>query len=113
MKENYEFYVAGVKHHELPNVDPELFDLEANVLTLEKEPTNKYDGTAVKILWQVPERDINYMLGYVPAKMSADVTYLIDSGKQVTCKVIEFSPFETPWKMLKVRITGDNGGREI
>jgi hypothetical protein len=98
----HEFYVAGVKHHALPEVDPEDFE-SVSFLDLEKEPTNKYDGTAVKIIWNFEDKP--YMLGYVPAKISAKVTNMIDENPDgVFCKVLEYNHFESPWKMLKVRI---------
>lgn len=107
MNEEYEFYVAGVKFHELRKcVD----DLEVgDILQLEQEPDNKYDINAVKILspkfyaGEGGVEETRYMLGYVPAKISAQVTAAMDLDSQ-TCTIIELNKSEKPWKMLKVQI---------
>jgi hypothetical protein len=100
--ECYEFYVAGVQHHKLPSIPREVFEGVAQLL-LEKEPTNKYDGSAVKVLFE-DENEGVFMVGYVPAKLSAAVTHLIDTASYPVCEVVEYSPDEKPWKMLKVKV---------
>lgn len=101
-KEVYEFYVAGVQHHGIKEVIYELYDgLE---LQIELEPTNKYDATAIKILFDSIENNSQVMLGYVPKNISAKVTNFINHAILPVCDITMFSPEAKPWQQLKVKI---------
>jgi len=100
-KSMYEFYVAGVKFHELHKCINELD--EGMYLNLVPEPTNQYDPNAVQIIYSNENEDKNSMLGYVPAKISALVTADLEIS-DLECKIIELNPSEKPWKQLKVLI---------
>ena len=89
------FYVAGVRFHKLNTCIKEIE--VGQKLTLEPEPTNKFDPNAIKILY----KDI--MLGYVPAKLAAEVLVSIELGK-VECTVKQINPTKKPWERLKVSI---------
>ena len=95
----HEFFVAGVKFHELHTVIKEVETGER--LTLEPEPTNPYDPNAVRIYRG------EVMLGFVPKKFSAEVTAEIEIGSPY-CVVTEVTPSAKPWNQLKVRI--EEGG---
>lgn len=103
---NWEFYIAGVQHHLLHKV---IGDLSVGKqLTLTPEPTNKFDKNAIRIELvtdtQFPNDTIT-MLGYVPGKISLDVTRaLIRPGKLMSCKITELNPAEKPWKQCKVEV---------
>ena len=56
-------------------------------LTLEREPGNKFDYFAVKILWE------SYMLGYVPSKYSTEVSQVIDEKRAISCWMIGYDSF--------------------
>ena len=96
---NYEFYVAGVKFHQLKEIIGELE--VGNELILQPEPTNKFDPNAVKILYDYEETP--FMLGYVPAKISASVSASFEVGS-CECIITELNPAEKPWLQLKVGI---------
>ena len=99
--ENWQFYVAGVKHHHLPVVIDML--CEGDLLELVPEPTNVYDQYAVRI-----QHD-STMLGYVPKKISEQVTSWLQeqSESERVCTIIKLEPENSPWNMLMVRIGGD------
>jgi hypothetical protein len=104
-KKVYEFYVAGVQHHGLKDVIGELY--EGIELSLELEPTNQYDATAVKILFD-PKDSLNLvMIGYVPGKMSAEVTDFIVKAILPICEVTRLSPESKPWQQIMVKIYDD------
>ena len=88
-----EFYVAGVKFHELHKVIKEV--KEGELLVLIPEPDNKYDPNAIRIVRN------GLMLGYVPAKLAASVQASMEVGT-VTCIVTEIEPSAKPWQQLKV-----------
>ena len=95
-----QFFIAGVQHHDMKKVIDKL--KEGDILTLEQEPTNKYDSCAVKILSQD-----GTMLGYVPAKFSPEVTATIDLDEKVTCAIISLNRSARPWEQCEVEILSD------
>jgi hypothetical protein len=95
-KSKWEFYIAGVKHHQLHTVIDEIE--EGDILQLEPEPTNKYDKHAVKVLFE------EVMLGYVPGKISQAVSTVLKT-EGIKCEVIRISPDNMPWNQLMVRVS--------
>ncbi len=95
------FYVAGVKHYQSSRALKKFHNnseiKEGTQLTLRREPCNPYDPNAVQILKG------EEMLGYVPAKFSAQVAALLELG-ECECNVLTFDPSEDPWKSLMVEI---------
>jgi len=103
---SWEFFIAGVQHHEIHRVIDKLE--VGTMLTLTQEPTNKYDSTAVRIEHvsdtQFPN-DTTTMVGYVPGKISSQVTEaLVRPGKTTSCQIVELNKDEKPWKQCKVLI---------
>lgn len=102
VKAIHEFYVAGVKFHQLKEC---IDDIKVgDFLNLVLEPTNKYDPNAVRIEYCTIEK--SFMLGYVPAKISASVTADMMISN-LRCEVIEVNPKEKPWVQLKVALFVD------
>lgn len=92
-----QFYIAGVKFHDLPR---HIRDLEKGTeLTLVPEPTNPYDPNAVKIFWG------EIFCGYVPAKFSAEISGLIEIGVELSCVVTQVNVSAKPWEMCQVEIS--------
>lgn len=111
-KEKFEFYVAGVKHHNLKYVMEEI--TEGEYLELVKEPTNKYDKNAIKILFYSTIHGSTEMLGYVPGRISADVTHFISRHPEgVICEVVKLIPDADPWNQLRVKIYYDKSYNEV
>ena len=93
----WEFYVAGVKFHKLSEVMSQLD--EGMKLQMVLEPTNKYDASAVRL------EHGGKMLGYVPGRISKDVTKAIThSNNQLECIVMRLKPDNEPWNQLFVRV---------
>ena len=101
----WEFYVAGVQHHEIYKC---LKDMEVgDNLLLRPEPTNRFDSNAIRIEYMLD--DIFLMIGYVPGKISMWIAEAINRpGKTTTCKIIELNKEEKPWKQIKVVITKED-----
>lgn len=60
---------------------------EDYVFNLEREPTNKYDEFAVRVLdpnWNDPKGE-NGFIGFVPKDWSYEVARVMDSGGSATC----------------------------
>jgi hypothetical protein len=104
-KEKFEFYVAGVQHHDLSRVINEV--AEGSELHLEPEPTNKYDKNAVKIMYDSDIDEHMVMLGYVPGRLSADVKHFLSRASLPICEVTKLSPDSKPWNQLMVKIYDD------
>lgn len=100
--DNFEFYVAGVKFHRWRDCIDEIE--EGETFSMEPEPENKYDPCAVKILY--PSQKLNHpvMLGYVPSKISPQVSAFLATADAPVCEAIKVTPEQDTWKMLKVRI---------
>jgi hypothetical protein len=93
-----EFYIAGVKFHDLPKVIDSL--IEGDLLDLVPEPENKFDSNAVAI-------KINgTMLGYVPKQISAEVSAAIEAcgEENVKCEITILDSSASPWQMCKVKV---------
>jgi len=101
----WEFYIAGVRHH---NIYKCIDDMGlGQFLNLVLEPTNKFDSNAVRIVKATDDEEV--MIGYVPSKISAQVTAAITSeGHKVICEIIELEKDEKPWKQCKVSIRREN-----
>lgn len=96
----YEFFIAGVQHHQMHKV---LADMSVDdILQLVPEPSNKYDPNAVRIEYQTLRDSI--MCGYVPRKFSSDVSADIAIGRRLACIVSELNKTAKPWEQCKVII---------
>ena len=109
MKEaDYEFYVAGVKFHELHKC---IKEIEGGTnLSMTLEPTNKFDPNAVRLEFQSLNQNKTFMVGYVPAKLSATISAAVETDTP-QCLVTEVNPDEKPWKQLKVAIFVEGDGQ--
>ena len=102
MEKQFEFYVAGVQHHSLHTILQEV--QEGDELLVIPEPTNKYDKNALKIIYESLANNTPVMIGYVPGKLSAQVSAFLDACQALECKVLEFNPDAKPWNQIKVII---------
>jgi len=92
-----EFFVAGVKFHDLKKVIGELE--EGTEFKLDPEPDNKFDSNAVRLIFN------GTMCGYVPKTLSAEVAALIDlRGDEVHCTITKLDPNAQPWNQCMVRV---------
>lgn len=99
----YEFYVAGVQHHQLKTCINEV--QVGDELEMIPEPTNKYDPNAIQLLYPTGDEEFT-MVGYVPAskgeysaKVSAEMMI-----RDLKCIVTEINPSAKTWEQLKVAI---------
>lgn len=106
IKPIYEFYVAGVQHHQLHTC---IDEIEIGTeLHLRPDPTNRFDPNAVAIEYYSPESPI--MLGFVPkakGDYSSKVTALLNLGRNIKCIVTELNKEAKTWEQLKVAIVED------
>lgn len=105
-KEAYtsEFYVAGVRFHKFSTVKDIL--LEGDTVDLIPEPSNKYDRDSTgKYSYAVKIKHQNVMLGYVPKKLSKEVSEMLsDSGTDLKATIVQLQPDFEPWTALRVKI---------
>ena len=85
--------VAG--NHFRPIDDQVFFQRELDedcVIRLEREPSNKFDGNAIKILatspYKYPETDEYevHFIGYVPARHNTELAQAMDAGMNVEAR---------------------------
>ena len=73
--------VAGTTHcKQIGDLEPDI--IPETVLTLKREPDNKYDEFAIAIFFN------NVRIGYVPADMNVVCSRLMDAGKMFFCRVV-------------------------
>jgi len=105
-KDSWEFYVAGVQHHNLRLVIDEV--MEGDRIQMVPEPQNKYDPNAIKLHYEsavwFEGSDKEVMIGYVPGRISAEIAAFLQYGNEPICVVTEIEPTAKPWNQLKVGI---------
>lgn len=95
-----QFFIAGVQFRPRGEIMVAAKELnEGDLLTLQPEPTNKYDPNAVKILTE----DGNF-LGYVPKKFSAEISAMLEIEAPIECIIEAVDPTAKLWEMFKVTI---------
>ena len=103
-KESYQviksFFIAGVKFHKMKNVINEME--EGDNLLLAPEPENRFDSNAIRI--EFVNLEDKTMLGYVPAKFSAEISALIDLEENISCVITKLNKEAKPWERCKVEI---------
>ncbi len=101
MSKEFEFFIAGVQHHESHKV---INDLKVDLmLDLKPEPTNKYDPNAVQIIYFNEDLSI-FMLGYTPARLSPEVSAFLETADLPACIITELNLDKKPWERIKVVI---------
>jgi len=101
MLEQKEFYIAGVKFHQLGSIISKV--KVGDYLDLIPEPTNKFDPNAIRI--EYPDADASIMLGYVPKKFSSEISAMLEIGSNLNCVVTELNVAAEPWEQCKVVIS--------
>lgn len=101
MKDSWEFYVAGVKFHRLRDCIDEM--KEGETISMEPEPTNKFDPCAVRLLHDSEELG-RLMIGFVPSNYSPQVSAFLATADAPVCEITGVYPEKQPWNMLKVKI---------
>lgn len=96
----WDFKVAGVKFHQLKECIDQV--KVGDHLSMVAEPSNPYDSNAVRL--EFPEDDGTYMVGYVPAKISAEVAAAL-TITDLKCVVTEVNPAARTWEQLHVEIS--------
>lgn len=102
------FFIAGVQFRPKTEIDKALKVMKVgDRLTLELEPTNKFDSNAVKIIYNSfadENTEIDVFLGYVPKKFSAEVSAMLEVYTTVECVVEEIDLKAKFWEMCKVTV---------
>ena len=104
METKLQFFIAGVQFRPKEEIATAMEHIEVgNELLLEAEPTNKYDSSAVQIIYNL---DTTYIfLGYVPKKYSTLVTDMI-KNKSAKCTVTQVNPLAKTHMMCEVLVEG-------
>ena len=105
---NKEFYIAGVKFHNLATAINKI--KEGDKLLIVPEPTNKFDPNAIKLLFE--DEKANVMLGYIPKIFSSEISASLDLELDLECIIIELNSAEKPWKQCKVVVRESNDVEE-
>ena len=100
-----QFFIAGVQFRPRQEIDQAARDMLAgDTLTLQSEPTNKFDPNAVQILYE-PADSLPMFLGYVPKKFSSEVAAMLEIGAPISCSVDEVNPAAKTYEMFKVTVS--------
>jgi hypothetical protein len=88
--------LAGAQFHALPEVWSRL--RAGDALTLEREPDNRYDRLAVRVLWR------GHMLGYLPRAANFEAAAEMDAGQRLSARIGRLAEHADPWKRLRVDV---------
>ena len=91
-KNKIEFDVAGTSHRKDIEKCKDILKVN-DTLFLEKEPDNKYDNYAIKVIYE--KNNKKYHIGYVPRYYSKELTKLLDKNIKYSAQV-ESLNFSTP-----------------
>jgi hypothetical protein len=91
--------LAGAQYHALAELWPRL--REGDALTLEREPANRHDGHAVRVLWR------GRMLGYLPRAANFEAAAEMDAGSRLSARIGRLADDPDPWKRLRVDVFVD------
>ncbi|NLB43296.1 MAG: DNA-binding protein [Clostridiales bacterium] len=96
------FYIAGVRYY--IGCDGAICEEALNLsvedsLSLDLEPTNQYDGDAIKVVDMK-----NNHLGYLPRYYSAGITEYLEQGASYECKVLEVNKDMECHECIKVKL---------
>ncbi len=91
------FFIAGVKFHQAKTCLNKI--KKDDFLKLTPEPTNNYDPNAIIISYS------DIVLGYVPMKISSEVSAFIETSEKVTCKVTLINPTAKTYEQIQVEIS--------
>ena len=90
------FFIAGVQFRPLEAKESFKGQEVGDELLLEREPDNKYDPNAVKIL------SGEFHVGYVPKKFSSEVAALMDIDVKLQCEIVTLNLTGKPWEWCEV-----------
>lgn len=88
--------LAGAQFHRLAEVWPEL--RAGDALTLEREPHNRHDPRAVRVLWR------GRMLGYLPRAANFEAAAEMDAGQRLSARIGHMAADADPWRRLRVDV---------
>lgn len=91
-----EIDIAGTNHcKEIKAIENQI--VPEKVLTMKREPDNKFDEFAIAIYCD------NIRIGFVPAKMNLVCSRLMDAGKLFFCRVVT-KDWEFKWLRINANI---------
>lgn len=95
---SFKFYVAGVQFHQAKTVLNQM--QVGHEVEMEPEPNNQFDQNAVKLLYE------GVMIGYVPGKISADVSAFLEYADP-TAIITKLDSSAKTWEQIEVEIKED------
>jgi hypothetical protein len=88
--------LAGFQYHAGKALWPQM--QVGDVLTLVREPDNRYDARAVRVEWR------GHKIGYVPRRENADVARLMDGGQPLVARIVRLAEVRDPWSRVRFEI---------
>ena len=88
--------LAGAQFHQLHAVRAGL--REGDALTLEREPDNRHDRRAIRVLWR------GHMLGYLPRAANFEAAAEMDAGQRLSARIGQLTDDPDPWQRVRVDV---------
>ncbi|MCQ9373053.1 HIRAN domain-containing protein [Methyloversatilis sp. XJ19-13] len=88
--------LAGAQFHQLHAVRQGL--REGDALTLEREPGNRHDRRAIRVLWR------GHMLGYLPRAANFEAAAEMDAGQRLSARIGRLTDDPDPWRRVRIDV---------
>jgi len=88
--------LAGAQFHQLHAVRAGL--REGDALTLEREPGNRHDRHAIRVLWR------GHMLGYLPRAANFEAAAEMDAGQRLSARIGRLTDDPDPWQRVRIDV---------
>jgi len=96
--QNFQTFIAGIPHRLGKDVQISSILSSGQKLTYSREPTNKYDQNAIKLIVNTKH------LGYVPKEDNPTIAKHLDAGGTMTVSVMSIDKSDI-WRGVKIGIT--------
>lgn len=81
------------------------------LFNLERDPTNKYDSNAIKVVWQSPHDASQFHLGFIESVVAAKLAPLMDDNILFSCSTKSWADPKKPLLLIEeIKLERGNPG---
>lgn len=80
--------------------------------SLERDPENKYDPNAIKVIFAMPNNDEPVFVGFVAKEVAEELAPLLDAGYTATATIFDFLGPIKPHLEIEATLADDESGED-